>query len=74
MKVVFDYEADIKNMCRLVKFNQISICMQFVAFVPNLKIHFFCSSLIQQSMKASADTVAEVLVEVDACSLNEVQL
>jgi len=30
--------------------------------------------LIQQSMKASADTVAEVLVEVDACSLNEVQL
>jgi hypothetical protein len=25
-------------------------------------------------MKASADTVAEVLVEVDACSLNEVQL
>ena len=74
MKVVFDYEADIKNMCRLVKFNHISICMQCVAFVPNLKIHLFCSSLIQQSMKASADNVAEVLVEVDACSLNEVQL
>ena len=37
--------------------------MQFIA----------CSSFRQQSMKASADTVADALVEVDAFSLNEVQ-
>ena len=44
----------------------------FVTFVSNLKITIARSSLSQQSTKASADTVADGLVEVDRCSLNEV--
>ena len=71
LKAVFDHEADIKTMCRFVV---LIIFAAFVAFVSNLKITIACSSLSQQSMKASADTVAEVFVEVDACSLNEVLL
>ena len=54
---------------------ELSFEVQFVALVPNLKLITIArSSFSQQPLKASADTVADVLVEVDACSLNEVQL
>ena len=53
---------------------ELSFEVQFVAFVSNLKLTIARSSFSQQPLKASADTVADVLVEVDACSLNEVQL
>ena len=68
LRAVFDHEADIKNMCRFV----VLTISAFAAFVCNLKLTIARSSSSQQSTKASADTATDGLVEVDACSLNEV--